>query len=135
MGFIIVAKGKRALLVLTEVAAAVVHLGLGFILIRYFGLAGATMGFFGLYVWHGLLVYVIVRKLSGFRWSAETRRTALMYLCVLAVVFSAFLALPGAIATSIGTVALLCASAYSWRMVHGLVGADRITSKWKWLRR
>jgi antigen flippase len=135
MGFIIVAKGKRALLVLTEVAAAVVHLGLGFILIRYFGLTGATMGFFGLYVWHGLLVYVIVRKLSGFRWSAETRRTALMYLCVLAVVFSAFLALPGAIATSIGTVALLCASAYSWRMVHGLVGADRITSKWKWLRR
>jgi antigen flippase len=134
MGYLIVAKGKRALLVFTEVAAAVVHLGLGFTLIRYFGLAGATMAFFGLYVWHGLLVYVIVRKLSGFRWSAVTRRAALLYLFVIAVVFSACLVLPQSVATAIGTAALLGASAYSWRMVRGLVATDGIPHKWKWLR-
>jgi enterobacterial common antigen flippase len=134
MGFIIVAKGDRALLVFTEVAAALVHLGLGFTLIRYFGLSGAAMGFFGLYVWHGLLVYVIVRKLSGFRWAAETGRTALLYLLLIGLVFSGFLVLPGAVATSIGTVALLIASAYSWSMVRGLVSTDGIPRKWKWLR-
>jgi antigen flippase len=134
MGFIMVAKAERALLALTEVAAAVVHLALGFTLIRYFGLAGAAMGFFGLYVWHGLFVYVIVRKLTGFRWSPATRRTAFMYLSVVSSVFAAVVLLPGLLGMAIGTVAALAASLYSWRTVRGLISAERIPSKWKWLR-
>jgi antigen flippase len=135
MGYIIVAKGERTLLVFTEVAAALVHLGLGFALIRYFGLAGATMGFFGLYVWHGLFVYVIVRRLSGFRWSAAARRTGLFYLGLIGVVFTSFLVLPESVATWLGSGALVIAGAYSWRMVRGLVGDDAIPRKLKWLRR
>jgi PST family polysaccharide transporter len=135
MGYIIVAKGERALLVCTEVAAAVVHLGLAFLLVPIFGLAGATMGFFGLYVWHGLFVYVIDRKLTGFRWSAATRDTALVYLVLIAVVFGACVFMPGSIATAIGSVGLLCASAYSWRTLRGLLGAESIPAKWTWLRR
>jgi enterobacterial common antigen flippase len=134
MGYIIVAKGERKLLVFTEVAAAVVHLALGFTLIRYFGLAGATMGFFGLYVWHGLFVYVIVRKLSGFRWSVATRRTGVLYLWLIAMVFCAVRFLPQSAGMSSGSVALLIASAYSWRTVRGLVAGEGIPSKWKWLR-
>ena len=120
---------------LTEVAAALVHLGLGFTLIRYFGLAGATMGFFGLYVWHGLFVYVIVRRLSGFRWSAAVRWTGVLYLCLIGAVFASFLLLPGSVATWLGTAALLIASAYSWWMVRGLVAAEAIPRKLQWLRR
>lgn len=134
MGYIIVAKGERTLLVFTEAAAALVHLGLGFTLIRYFGLAGATMGFFGLYVWHGLFVYVIVRRLSGFRWSAAVRRTGLFYLCLIAAVFGSFLLLPESVATWLGSGAILIASAYSWRVVRGLVGGDAIPRRLTWLR-
>ncbi len=134
MGFIIVAKGERTLLVFTEVAAAVVHLGLGFALIRDFGLAGATMGFFGLYVWHGLFVYVIVRTLTGFRWSAAVRRTGLFYLCLIAAVFASFLMLRESVATWLGSGALLITSAYSWRMLRGLVAAEAIPGRLKWLR-
>ena len=80
MGFIIVAKGVQTIFFWTEVAATVVHVGLAFMLVGYFGLTGATMAFFGLYIWHGILIYVIVRRLSGFRWSAANRRTGLLFL-------------------------------------------------------
>jgi antigen flippase len=135
MGYIILAKGERTLLVCTEVAAAVVHLGLAFMLIPIFGLPGATMGFFGLYVWHGLFVYAIDRRLTGFRWSAETRDTALVYLTLLAAVFCACRFMSASLATAIGSVAVLCASVYSWRTLRGLLGVESIPAKWTWLRR
>jgi PST family polysaccharide transporter len=135
MGYIIVAKGARTVLVCIEVAAALVHLGLGLTLLRYFGLPGATMGFFGLYVWHGLLVYVIVRKLTGFRWSAAVRRTGLLYLCLIGVAFGSFLLFRPSTATWLASGALLITTGYSWRMVTSLVAVDAIPRKFKWLRR
>ena len=71
MGFIIVARDARRIFFWTEVAATVVHVGLAWLLVRSIGLTGAGMAFFGLYVWHTLLVYVVVRKMTGFRWSAR----------------------------------------------------------------
>jgi PST family polysaccharide transporter len=134
MGYIIVAKAERVLLVVTEVAAALVHLGLAFALIRYFGLSGATMGFFGLYVWHGVFVYVVVRKLTGFRWSAVTRDTGFLYLCLIAAVFCSDLLFPPRIGMSIGAVASTMACLYSWWKIRTLVSRDAIPSKLKWLR-
>ena len=49
MGYILLAKGARALFFWTEVAATVVHVGLALFLVRHFGLPGATMAFFALY--------------------------------------------------------------------------------------
>ena len=62
-----------------------------YLLVGPFGLAGATMAFFGLYVWHGLLIYVIVRRLTGFRWSAANRRNGLLFLPLIGAVFCGFL--------------------------------------------
>ena len=83
---------------------------------------------------HGLFVYVIVRRLSGFRWSAAARRTGLFYVGLIGVVFTSFLVLPESVATWLGSGALVIASAYSWRMVRGLVGDEAIPRKLKWLR-
>ena len=94
MGYIILAKGARALFFWTEVAATMVHVGLAFVLVRFFGLAGATMAFFALYVWHGVLIYVIVRRLTGFRWSAANRRIGLLFLPLIGLVFLGCLLLP-----------------------------------------
>jgi PST family polysaccharide transporter len=121
MGFIILAKGARHIFVWTEAAATLVHLGLAFVLVRRFGLAGAPMGFFGLYVWHGVLIYLIVRRLSGFRWSVENRRTGVMFLAVIGAVFGAFQWFPGAAATAIGVLAVVVSGIYSWQTVRGLV--------------
>ena len=74
MGFIVLAKGWQAIFFWTEAAATLVHVGLAFLLVPLFGPAGAGAAFFGLYLWHSILIYAVVRRLSGFRWSAANRR-------------------------------------------------------------
>jgi antigen flippase len=128
MGYIVLAKGARAIFFWTEVAATVVHVGLAYLLVGPFGLAGATMAFCGLYVWHGLLVYGIARRLTGFRWSAANRRNGLLFLPLIAAVFCGFLVLPVWAATTFGGLAALLTGFYSLRVVCRLVSVDRIPS-------
>jgi enterobacterial common antigen flippase len=138
MGFIILAKGVQTIFFWVEVAAAVVHVGLAFMLVGYFGLPGATMAFFGLYIWHGILVYLIVRRLSGFRWCAANRRTGLLYLPTIGLVFCGFYWLPFWIATVVGSVAALASGVYSVRVLLRLVPMDRMPRRIRlllvWLR-
>jgi antigen flippase len=126
MGFIILAKGARTIFFWTELAATVVHVGLAFMLVSYFGLTGATTAFVGLYIWHGILIYILVRRLSGFRWSAVNRRIGLLFLPVLGVVFCGFHWLPFWLATMVGTLAALGAGIYSIRMLVRLIPMDRV---------
>jgi PST family polysaccharide transporter len=93
------------------------------------------MGFFGLYVWHGVFVYCIARKLTGFRWEAATRRTGLMYLALIAAVFGGLLVFPPVVGLVTGTGALLAAAFYSLRTVRRLISDERVPSKWKWILR
>jgi antigen flippase len=120
MGFIVMAKGARKIFIWIEVAATVVHVGLAWLLVRHFGVIGAGMAFVGLYLWHGTLVYIIVRRLSGFEWSAENRRTALLFLPLTGLVFVAMHALPFWLATGFGTAAVIATGAYSARMLADL---------------
>jgi PST family polysaccharide transporter len=126
MGFIILAKGARGLLIATELAAAVVHVGLAVLLVPLFGVTGATIAFAALYVWHGLLVYAIVRRLTGFRWSAANRRASVFLLPPIGLVFGAFLVLPAWVATSIGVPAIVATGIYSLRGICRLVPLDRL---------
>jgi antigen flippase len=126
MGYIVLAKGARSIFFWTEVAATIVHVGLAFVLVGRFGLAGATMAFFGLYIWHGILIYVIVRRLTGFRWSAANRRTGLLFLPLTGAVFCGFLVLPVWAATAVGFVAALVSGIYSLRVLCRLVSLDRV---------
>lgn len=126
MGYIVLAKGAQKIFFWTEVAATVVHVGLAFLLLRPFGLAGATIAFFGLYVWHGLLIYFIVRRLSGFRWSSANRRAGLLFLPLIALVFCAVYFLPFWLATVIGVIASLGSAACSIRALLTLGSADRL---------
>jgi PST family polysaccharide transporter len=126
MGYIILAKGARSIFFWTEIAASVVHVGLAFLLVRQFGLPGATMAFFGLYVWHGILMYAIVRRLTGFRWSAANLQTGLLFLPLTAAVFCGFLWLPVWMATTVGVVAVLGSGIYSLRVLCRLVSLEHL---------
>jgi PST family polysaccharide transporter len=126
MGFIILAKGARSIFFWTEVAATLVHVGLAFLLVERFGLTGATMAFFGLYVWHGILIYVIVRRVSGFQWSSANRQTGLLFLPLIGLVFCGSLLFPVWIATVVGIAAVFASGIYSLRAVCRLVSLDRV---------
>ena len=61
MGFIIVAKNRQVLFFGVELAWTAVNVGLTWLCLRWFGLSGAGIAFFGSYVFHGLMIYPIVR--------------------------------------------------------------------------
>ncbi|WEX91225.1 O-antigen translocase [Sinorhizobium garamanticum] len=121
MGFIVLAKGAKRAFFWTEVAATLVHVGLAWLLVGSFGSVGAGAAFFGLYVWHGLLIYAIVRHLSGFRWSAANRKLALIFLPASGLVFGAIFVLPPWPAAVLGLATTMISGAYSLRILMELV--------------
>jgi len=126
MGTIIIAKGNARFLFWAELAWTIVNVGLSWICLRAFDLNGAGIAFFGSYVFHGLMIYPIVRHLSGFRWSATNRRTGSLFISLIAMVFCGFYVLPSAWATGIGTLAAVLSGVYSMRTLLNLIPRDRI---------
>lgn len=117
MGFVILAKNAQRFFLASEIAWTAVHLSLAWFCVDKFGAAGAGMAFFGSYVFHSLMTYVLVRLLSGFRWSADNRKVELIVLLLIAVAFAGFSFLPFWWATSLGIVALLINVAFTIRAV------------------
>jgi enterobacterial common antigen flippase len=138
MGFIIVAKGEQMIFMGTELAATLVHVGLAWLCVEHFGLPGAGAAFFGLYLWHAWLIYFIVRRLSGFRWSAANRKIGMLFLALTGLVFGGFYLLPFWSATVVGILAASLSGVYSVRVLLRLVSSNRIPSPIRrllvWLR-
>ena len=108
MGFIIVAKNAQRIFIATELAWAVVNVGLSWICIERFGLVGAGIGFFGSYVFHWVMIQWVVRRMSGFSWSRANRVATPLMLLAIAAVFAAmqWLPTPAAVAVGLGIAAL-----------------------------
>jgi enterobacterial common antigen flippase len=126
MGFIIVAKNRQLIFFATDLAWTFVNVGLTWLCVGQFGLNGAGIAFFGSYVFHALLVYPIVRTLSGFRWSAANRKTALVFLCSIASAFCGLYLLPSLWAAVLGAMAIALSSLYSMRRLLNLISRDQL---------
>ncbi len=121
IGFIVLAKGAKAIFFWVEVAAAVVHVGLAWLCVPAFGVAGAGLAFFGLYVWHSILMYCVARRYTDFRWSLTNRRLITAYLPISALVFGAFQILPLWQATGFGLVIATLVGLLSLRTLAALL--------------
>jgi PST family polysaccharide transporter len=126
MGFIIVAKNRQLIFFGADLAWTVVNVGLAWLCVGQFGLNGAGIAFFGSYVFQGLLIYPIVRALSGFRWSHANRKIGMLFLCSIAVVFCGLHLLPSPWATVLGMVVTALSGLYSLHSLLNLFSADRI---------
>ena len=126
MGYIIVAKGEQKIFFWAEAAWTIVNIGLSWICLISFGLKGAGIAFFGSYVFHWLLIYLIVRRISGFRWAGTNRKARLIFLSLIAVVFCGFYVLQPMWAIGIGTLAVVLSSVYSIRVLLNLISLDQI---------
>jgi len=89
LGFVLLAKGRARSFLCTELASNVVHLGLIWLGLKWFGLSGLGMAFLGLYVFYGLLVLIVVRRLTGFRWTTSNLQLGGGALIATALVFLA----------------------------------------------
>jgi len=126
MGYIMLAKGAKGILVWSELAWALVHLGLAWVCLQAFGLRGAGIAFFGSYAFHIGLTYVVAFRLTKFQWSRANRNATLAYLGVIGTVFYGIQTLSPLWGMTLGGVAMLLCGVYSVRSLVGLVSADRI---------
>lgn len=126
LGFIVVAKGLQGLFIWIDLLCSVVQLALAWTLVKLVGLDGAGMAFFGLYVFHGLLIYPIARRITGFRWSAANKRIGLFFLPLITLVFGSFYVLPPWMATGVGALAALLSGAWSVNVLANLIPPDRL---------
>jgi PST family polysaccharide transporter len=125
MGFIIVAKGKQGLFFFVELAWSIVAATLAWICIQSYGLNGAGIAFFGSYIFHAFLIYPIVHRLTGFRWSRETRFTVYVFISLIAIVFVLCYTLPTWSLAVFGFIVTLLSGVYSAKVLIGLVQSDK----------
>jgi antigen flippase len=125
MGFIIIAKGNSNIFFWTELLANLANVGLAYVFISLFGIGGAGMAFFGMYVLYGPVVWLVVRRLSGFRWSAANKRIGSVLGALIAATFLAEYCLPQIGAALVGTVATVLVGFWSLRILCSLALAER----------
>jgi len=126
MGFIILARGERALFFWTEVLTNVLYVALVWAGIRTMGLRGVGVAFFALYAINLIAVYIIVRRLTGFRLSTANKQISLLFAPLVAVVFVLWYFLPPLAAISVGGVLAAIASVFSIRILCKLIPPDRL---------
>jgi PST family polysaccharide transporter len=126
MGFIIIAKGERKLFFWTELLVNAGYVGLVWLGVRAFGLRGTGIAFLGMYLVHFVVVYLIVSRLSGFRWTAPNRQLALIFGPLVAVVFAGWYLLPPAAAVGLGALVTLPAGYYSLKSLCAMIPMERL---------
>ena len=125
-GFILVAKYRQFLFLGSDLAWALVNIFLTWIGVRYFGLAGAGVAFFGSYVLHAALTFAIARSLSGFRWSTRNQITGLIFLASIGIVIGGTYLLPPLWSGALGVIATLASAFHSSRALLNIVSKDHV---------
>jgi PST family polysaccharide transporter len=126
MGFIIVAKGQQTFFFCCQLAWAMASVGLAWICVGAFGVAGAGMAFFGSYLFYVFVIYAVARHLSGFSFSAQNQQTGLIFLSSIGCVFFVHYVLPEPWAICLGTLATLLLGVYSIRVLLKLVTWEQV---------
>jgi PST family polysaccharide transporter len=126
MGFIIMAKGARKVFFWTEILTNFGYVALVWAGIKSFGLNGTGMAFFALYVFNSIAVYIIVGRLTGFSWSAENRKLALVFIPLVGIVFGSWYFLSPVWAAVVGTALTIPAGYFSMKTLCRLIPLERL---------
>jgi PST family polysaccharide transporter len=87
MGYLLIAQGRAKLYFWTELSYNLLYLVLIWGCVRLWGLPGAGVAFFGLYVYYSVLMTIVTRRVSGFAWSRANRRFAVISIPAVVAVF------------------------------------------------
>ena len=126
MGFVVMAKGRGGIFIWTEVIAFSTYVALAWMGLRWFGLSGVGMGFFGMYVFYVVMMYGVVRRLSGFRWNPHYLRYAAISLVVAFFLLWMRLQWPEPWGTLVPCLLAVIAAIHSVRNLIQIVGLDRV---------
>jgi enterobacterial common antigen flippase len=125
MAYLLAAKGERKLYFWTELLSNVLFVSLVWTGLAVFELKGAGIAFFALYVAYWTGIYLVVRRLSGFRWSGANLRLAAIFTPGIAAVFVSWYFLPHVATAVLGVTLTLLTGVYSLKTLCTLVPLKR----------
>jgi O-antigen/teichoic acid export membrane protein len=126
LGFILVAKGRSIAYFWTELAAYSAYVLFGWLGLKYFGLPGVGMAFLGLYVFHWVMVYVVVRKISGFALSPGNIRLSLIGVIAVGIGLCTRLTLPEPWPTAVGGILTITVGIYFLKILICHAGSEKV---------
>jgi antigen flippase len=122
LGYLLLAKKRAALYFWTELSYNLLHAALIWVCLQFWGLLGTGIAFFGLYIYYSLLMTVVTRRLTGFRWSQRNKQRASIAVPTVAFVFSCPLILPSPWHFVVAGAATTFAALYSSHEILALTG-------------
>jgi antigen flippase len=126
LGFIILARGERGIFFWTDLLCNSLNLALVWVGVKQWGLAGAGIAFCGANVFNLACNYVLARRLCGFRWSAATRKMALVFLPLVTALFVSWYFLPRWMVVAGGSLLTVMLSVYSLRTLCALIRFEKL---------
>jgi PST family polysaccharide transporter len=127
LGFVMLALGKGRWFFITETSFNLLHVGLILLGLLTFGLTGVAFAFFVMYICYTIVVFVVVRHLTGFNWTSEATTLNLLAIVALIATFTAVLNLALWPATIVGTIVTLITTIYCLRgLIHRLGGDHKV---------
>ena len=124
MSFVFVARGEQRVFFTTDLAWTVVHIVLAWVGVKVLGSSGAGLAFFGSYIFHVILMYVLLRRMYGFRWSRDTYISGCVLLSSISLAFCAVQVLPPVLGICCGATAVVMTGYYSLRALVPLVYSE-----------
>ena len=121
MGFVLLAKGERKLYFWTEFLSNLMYIGFVWGGVLTIGLKGVGVAFFTMYLVYWVGIYAVVRRLTGFRWSAANIRLAFLFVPLVLAVFVAWYWLPPAGVVILGALAACGSGIYSLKTLCALI--------------
>jgi PST family polysaccharide transporter len=132
IGYVLLARGEGRLFLATEVAANAFHIGVFWLLVQVGGLAGAGFALAAAYLFYLPLIYAVVRRVSGFRWSPDAKRVLAIMAGTYAAAMLVVSLLPGSWGIAGAGALAVTAGVYAYRKLARMTAlpiARRVVQK------
>lgn len=128
MGYILLAKGAGKTFFMTESISNIVHILFMWVGLEIFGLTGTGIAFFCFYVFYSLFMYLVVHRISGFRWSEENLRLFAVLMPSITLSFLALWFFNQAVYIVFGSAILIFTAIFSYRNLMAVSGLQNFPS-------
>lgn len=124
LGFLILARAKGNLYLLTELTSNLFFLGAAWLGLQFWGVTGVGVAFFALYFFYTGLMMFVGRRLSGFAWTPAALRTFGWTMATVAAGFAVSLIKLIPLAFGLGLGLTLIAALFALKALRELIGVD-----------
>lgn len=136
IGYLLLARGQGRLFFWAEVSANAVYVGTATLLLMAgdWGVTGAGVAFFLMYLYYLVVTTLMARHLIGFRWARDNGLLFLIFLAGTLVVFVATFSSNVLVSTGLGLLVSAGLGLFAVRRLVNLVGPDVFRAYWQRLR-